>query len=88
MNDTISVHAKLSAPGWKLRDVSEVLSRFSQSPLPVAGLANVDGQLMYRQDLTSGTRTLHAFGNANLERAVFSRTRARRRGDLILLPAE
>ncbi len=75
VGDAISVCAEVDAPDWKLEDAGDVLSRFSKSPLPIAGRVNVDGQVMYRQEFTAGTRTLHAFGNANLEQAVFARTR-------------
>ncbi len=75
LNDTLAVRAKLNSPNLKLRDVSEVLSRFSPSPLPLAGLANIDGQLFFSQELNSGKRTAHASGSANLEQAVCFRTR-------------
>lgn len=75
LGETIAVRGNFQASDLKLRDVSEVLSRFSKSALPAVGLADIEGKWSYQHDLNVGTTTAQASGVANLEQAAFSRTK-------------
>lgn len=75
LGETLAVRGNFEASDLKLRDVSEVLSRFSKSTLPAVGLADVEGQWSYQHDVNVGKKTAQASGVANLEQAAFSRTK-------------
>ena len=75
LGSSLRVDGNASVDSVRLAEVSEVLSRFSETHLPLDGLASVLGSFVFAKDLSSGHQTFQATGSANLNNASYARTR-------------
>ncbi|MCC9600051.1 AsmA-like C-terminal region-containing protein [Stieleria sp. JC731] len=70
----IEIDGTLNLTDLLLAEVSEVASRFSQSVLPLYGIADVDGYFNVTTDLSTGVSKANAGGAANLHQANYAGT--------------
>ncbi|MCO8123984.1 AsmA-like C-terminal region-containing protein [Stieleria sp. TO1_6] len=68
----ISLDGNVSVERLQLKDLGDVASRFSSTPLPLSGLASVDGKFAILQSLDGTGPVVKASGVARLERAVYA----------------
>lgn len=71
----ISVLGDLSLDSVRLAEISEVLSRYSSTRLPLNGLGSVKGAFKFTRNLVDGDQSLAASGKAELSNSSYAFTK-------------
>lgn len=70
----IAIHGDFSLDSLRLAELSEVMSRYSQTRLSLAGLAGIEGAVAFTSELENGHSTFDASGSADLTSASYAFT--------------
>ncbi|WP_161604704.1 AsmA-like C-terminal region-containing protein [Roseiconus nitratireducens] len=75
IGSTVQVQGDVALDALRLADISEVLTRYSQTRFPLDGFAGVNGSFAFTLDMTNGQQSLDASGSATLRQASYALTK-------------